>query len=319
MTELAVTAEHEPPKSSPGVTRQDLFSALGALGAVLTLATAVLFYFGWRRSDVQARDMSIDVSLFVFSLQDYVLRSISSLYLPLLVIFGLGLGWLWLHSWITRLLRSDLLAVGDRRATAAVWTLRTAVALGILAAACVLFTAAAGTRPPLAGIGRLARALRDEQWVVPLVLLIATITASYLWWIHRQLRPARAAETVPLWQTLLAPALIVGTVVLGSFWILEEYASAVGRGNAQQFSATVDGLARTVVLSPTPLGLNAPGVREERLGAPDTPGVRYRTTGLRLLAQSGGKVILVHDQWTPQTGTVIVLSDSDQLAWEFSR
>ena len=78
----------------------------------MTLVTAVLFYFGWRRSDVQAGAMSIDVSLFGFSSQDYVLRSISSLYLPLLVILGLGLAWLWLHLRVTLLLRSDMLRVG---------------------------------------------------------------------------------------------------------------------------------------------------------------------------------------------------------------
>jgi hypothetical protein len=105
----------------------------------------------------------------------------------------------------------------------------------------------------------------------------------------------------------------------GAFWMPEEYASAVGRGYALGLAANVDRLARTAVLSPTPLGINAPGVREQRLGAPGSPEVRYRTTGLRLLARSGGKVLLVHDGWSPRTGTVIVLSDSDELAWEFSR
>ena len=59
--------------------------------------------------------------------------------------------------------------------------------------------------------------------------------------------------------------------------------------------AGVDRLARTVVLSPRPLGIDAPGVREERLGVADSPDVRYRPTGLRLLARSGGEVLLVHD------------------------
>jgi hypothetical protein len=81
----------------------------------------------------------------------------------------------------------------------------------------------------------------------------------------------------------------------------------------------VNRLARAVVVSPTPLGIDAPGVREDRLGAAGSPGVRYRTSGLRLLARSGGKVLLVHDGWSPQTGTVIVLPDSDDLSWEFSR
>jgi hypothetical protein len=47
--------------------------------------------------------------------------------------------------------------------------------------------------------------------------------------------------------------------------------------------------------------------------------VRYRTTGLRLLARSGGRMLLVHDGWNPRTGTVIVVPDSNELVWQFSR
>jgi hypothetical protein len=314
--ELGQTAAQQ---GSRGLSRQDVFSALGALGAVITLVTAVLFYFGWRRSDVQAGAMSIDVSLFGFSSQDYVLRSISSLYLPLLVVSGLGLCWLWVHLRITRLLRSDRLAADRSRAAAAAWTRLAAAALAALAACCVLFTAATGLESPPPGVNALARRLVDDQWAVPLVLLVTTTTAAYLWWVHRQLSPARTASPLPLWQTLLPAALLAGIVLLGGFWLLEEYASAVGRGRAQEVARGVDRLARTVVLSPTPLGIDAPGVREERLGEPGSPEVRYRTTGVRLLARSGGKVLLVHDGWSPTTGTVIVLPDRDDLGWQFSR
>jgi hypothetical protein len=78
-------------------------------------------------------------------------------------------------------------------------------------------------------------------------------------------------------------------------------------------------LAQAAVISPTPLGIQALGVTESRLGTTETSDVRYRTTGLRLLARSGGKVLLVHDGWTPTTGTVIVLPDSDEFAWQFQR
>lgn len=309
----------DPPAPPQGLTRQDVFSVLGALGAVLTLVTAVMFYFGWRRSDVQARQMGLDVSLFGYSSQDYILRSISSLYLPLLVLLGTIFGWLWLHFRVVRLVRSDVLAPPGRRAAATACTSWVAVAGAVCAAGCVLFALDAGTSAPPAPVAWLAGRLRDNQWVVPLALVVATLTAAYFWWIHGQLQPSPLAAASPLWQTLLPAALIAGTVALGGFWMLEEYAAAVGRGYAQQLSAGVDGLARTVVLSPTPLGIEAPGVHEERIGAAGSPDVRYRTTGMRLLARSGGKVILVHDGWAPATGTVIVLSDSDALSWQFSR
>jgi hypothetical protein len=113
--------------------------------------------------------------------------------------------------------------------------------------------------------------------------------------------------------------LAAGTVLVAALWMLEEYAAGVGRGYVVELSRTVDRLHRAVVISPTPLGIMAPGVTEERIGAAESAEVRYRTTGLRLLARSGGKVLLVHDRWAPGNGTVIVLPDSDQLSWQFSR
>jgi hypothetical protein len=317
------TPDGPAPEQTPsprGVTRQDIFSVLGALGAVITLVTAVMFYFGWRRSDVQAQAMGIDVSLFGYSSQDYVLQSISSFYLTLLVLAGIGLGCVWLHGRVVDLLHSQWLATSGRRSAAAAWTGWIALAGFLLTAVCVLFAVAAGlqsTPPPVAA---LRRALVHRQWAVPLVLVLATVAASYVWWIHRQLAPVPAAPDPPPWWRTLLPAVLTAVIVLlGAFWMLEEYASAVGRGYAQQVAADVNQLPRTVVLSRTPLGIQAPGVREERIGAPGSPEVRYRTTGLRLLARSGGKVLLVHDGWSPRTGTVIVLSDDDQLGWEFSR
>jgi hypothetical protein len=296
-----------------------VYSALGALSAVLTIVTAVLFYFGWRRSDVQAREMSIDVSLFGFTFQDYVLRSISSLYLPLLVLAAAGLGWLWLHSLIVRLLRSDVLASDARRATAATWTAWVTRVAAAVAVGCLAFTLAAGLPSPPVGVAWLAERLRDRQWLLWLVLVLATLTAAYSRWCSRQLSPSAATEPKASWQVILPGLLIAATVALGGFSMLEQYASAVGRGWARQLAAGVDSLARTVVISPTPLGIQAPGVHEERLGEVGSPEVRYRTTGLRLLARSGGKVLLLHEGWTPETGTVIVLGDSEALSWQFSR
>jgi hypothetical protein len=276
-----------------------------------------MFYFGWRRSDVQAREMSIDVSLFGFSTQDYVLRSVSALYLPLLVIFGLGLAWVAVHARVVRALPTE--ADSPRRRALATWAARIAVAATTLAVCCLVFALLAGLTSPPWPVGWLATQLEFQQWVVPLVLVTSTLVAAYARWTLHRLRPPPAKQAVPLWRALLPVVLVASTVALGGFWLLEEYAAAVGRGAASTLVANVDGLAHAVVVSPTPLGIVAPGVQEERIGAPDSATVKYRTTGLRLLARSGGKVLLLHDGWTPADGTVIVLADSDDLVWQFSR
>src|SRR5690606_32792219 len=94
-TEKAATkplADEAEPQSgdatSSGSGESPLRSALSVvttLGPPLTIVTALMIYFGWARSDAQAQFMGVDVRLFGFSTQDYVLQSISTLYLPLLV------------------------------------------------------------------------------------------------------------------------------------------------------------------------------------------------------------------------------------------
>lgn len=81
-------------------------------------------------------------------------------------------------------------------------------------------------------------------------------------------------------------------------------------------------LPRVTAFSSSPLGIEAPGVREQPIAggpAPGTGAARYRTTGLRFLVSSGGRMFLLHDGWKPRTGTVIVVPDNEQLRWQFSR
>src|SRR5262245_4433560 len=54
----------------------DAFQAITAVGSPLALGTAMLFYFGWSRSQAQARAFGADVSVFEMSPNDFVLRSI---------------------------------------------------------------------------------------------------------------------------------------------------------------------------------------------------------------------------------------------------
>jgi hypothetical protein len=106
------------------------------------------------------------------------------------------------------------------------------------------------------------------------------------------------------------------------FWEMSNFASVVGRGYAQRIESSVPRLPRVTAFSSTSLGIEAPGVREEHIAgsvgaSPDA--VRYRTTGLRLLVTSGGRMFLLHDGWRAGSGTVIVLPDNEQVRWQFSR
>jgi hypothetical protein len=296
-----------------GLTRQDVFAILGSLGAIVTVFTAVMLYFGWRRSDVQAQDMGIDVSLFDFSPQDYVLRSISSLYLPLLVIFGLTLGWLWLHGRVTGMVRRLADARPEVRQRAAVRSRVVAITATTVGAACVLFTVATGLSSPPWPVRPLMSALEDDQWAVPALLIVATLTATYAFWLHGRLTQR---ETEPPWQVALIGAIVVSIVVLGAFWMLEEYASSIGHRYASQVERNVGDLPRASVISPTPLGIRAEGITENVMQASGS--TYYRTVGMRLLARAGDKLLLLPDNWVPGSG-IVVIADRQDLIWQFSK
>ena len=295
-----------PPGSASAADESPLRSALSVLttiGPPVTIATALMIYFGWARSDTQARTMGLDVSLFRYTTQDYLLLSISTLYVPLLVVATLALGGLALHRRVDEALR---------RPTARA-TLRTVgraalvVGLGVSGAAVTI--AAGGTdQAPL---------------IIPLGLAGGTAIAAYGGWLASVASDADAAgSNLPAWQRALRLLLVGSVITLALFWEVSNFASVVGRGYAQQIEATVPRLPRVIAFSPTALGIEAPGVREERIEAgPDSSNEtdRYRTTGLRFLVSSGGRIFLLHDGWKARGGTVIVLPDNEQVRWQFSR
>ena len=246
--------------------------------------------------------MGLDVSLFGYSTQDYVLQSISTLYLPLLATAALALGWLVLHQRVNR-------ALGRPSARPVLRTVgRVALGVGLLMALLALLTATV-----------------NRNWmplVLPLVLAAGVAIAAYGGWLVSAASDQQAPlPAVPPWQRALRGLLVGSVITLALFWEVANFADVVGRGKALEVAKTVRYLPRATVFSASPLGIQAPGVREERITVGPDAGkdtLRYRTTGLRLLVRSGGRMFLLHDGWTPQRGTVIVLPDNEQVRWQFS-
>lgn len=266
---------------------------IGAFGPPLTLATALLVYFGWARTDVQARSMGLDASLFGYSVQDLVLRSVPSLYLPLVWLLIVGVVWLAADRWARRHLADPPV----RRAALAVLP----VGLGLAA---VLWL----TIMVLPGLSVL---------YVPYALAGAVLVAVWGLALRRLARPqpghpagqqrrdGRAVERI----------LVFSLVTLLLFWGTSDYAQAVGRGSAVSIEQRVGSLPAATVYSAKRLGLTAAGVAEQSMGTGEAPLFRY--TGLRLLVVSGGRIFLLHDGWTVQRGRVIVLPDDSSVRVEY--
>jgi hypothetical protein len=279
-------------------------SVLTTLGPPLTIVTALMIYFGWARSDAQAQFMGVEVRLFGFSAQDYVLQSISTLYLPLLVIAVLALGGLAMHQRVDQALRRPSVRPVLRTAG------RVAFVIGFVAVGVAVFIA---WRDPT-----------RASLVIPLVLAFGTAFAAYGSWLAGAARKLdTAVPALPSWQRALRTLLVGSVITLALFWEVSVYAGIVGRGYAQDLAESLPKLPRATAFSVSPLGIDAPGVDEERIELnPETgteAAARYRTTGLRFLASSGGRIFLLHDGWRPGDGTVIVLPDNEQIVWQFSR
>ncbi len=310
--EVAAPAAAEPtpdahagtPDEAPAPwTASSILSAVTKFGPPITIVTALMLYFGWARADAQSKAMGIDVSMFGYTTQDYVLRSLSTLYLPLLALAGLGLAWLSLHRRVAALAAEPGSRHQVRRAA------RGAIVAGVVVALLAL----------------LSGWLQPNRWMlaVPLTLAAGVAVAAYgshvVGLTTDQVDGRRPAGTG---ERTLRAVLVTGVLSLAMFWELSSYAGVVGRGYAERLAQTINSLPRVTVTSPDPLGVQAPGVSEQAVTLPVADGkgtVRYRTTGLRLLVSSGGRVFLLNDGWRPGTGVVVVLPDDPQLHWQLAR
>lgn len=292
-----------PPPGGPAPSAPDLWrrglELVGAFGPPVTVATALLVYFGWARTDAQARAMGLDASLFGYSVQDLVLRSIPSLYLPLVWLVILGIAWLW----VDRLARTRIAAGpswgGPAAQRTGAWVRRAVLAVlpvgVVLAVALWIFVL---VLPRLSVL------------YAPYAMAGAVLVAAWGLSLRRSAEPsgrrdAHAVEKI----------LVFTLVSLLLFWGTSDYAQAVGRGLAVSIEQRLSTLPVATVYSAKRLGLAAPGVGEHSLGTQDAPLFRY--TGLRLLVVSGGRVFLLHDGWTLERGRVMVLPDDPSVRIEY--
>lgn len=266
---------------------------LTAIGPPLTIATALLVYFGWARTDAQSKTMGLDVSLFGYTVQDFVLRSIPSLFIPLVWLLIVAVLWLTLD----RILAMQLAA---GRGTA---VRRLAAAL--------LFAGVVG-----AGGMWLAVILQPERTLlyVPYIMAGGVLLAAWglSLWRRSRADTERKVAAVPRGTER---TLILCLVTLLLFWGTSDFAQALGRGLAVSYEEQSMLLPTAVVYSTERLAISAPNVREEAIGTAERSSYRY--SGLRLLVVSGGRIFLLNEGWTIRSGKVVVLRDEPGLRVEY--
>lgn len=285
------------PEDSPLWAR--VLQVVSELGVAVSLLTALLIYYGWVRARAQAREMGLDVNLFGYTTQDYLLLSISSLYTPLFWIAVTILGGVWadrrIREYVDARVRRSGSAPEARWARRGMWFF-----IGLAVAARVL-----GHDVP-----------QEGAWVVAFTMVVCVLGAAWAAGIRRRVTAPDERPASPERQ-LLGGVALVSVVALLVFWGTSSVAEAMGELMADDLEKELATMPQAVVYSEEPLHIGLDQVRVEELGGPDDP--LYRYDGLRLLTLRGGRYFLLPENWTVDDSEVLVLPDDDSIRLEYSR
>jgi hypothetical protein len=287
------------PNAEPGTGEESRQG--GSTAALTTIATvvspiavltALLVYFGWVRTNVQAQALGYDVSLIDMSIQDYILKSVNVLYVPIVLLLFCALGLTSLHRrWIVAGLAHDPGRARVRRLArllAYSWILWLVV--------CVLLAVLGA---PFAG------------FAIPVPLTLTLLCVLYGRALDARLG---IGEPVSTSVRMLIVALLACTV----FWTTERLAREMGEAYAADIAADPTELVAVTVFSPEDLVICVPGVRTETIDRDDSA-YRYRYKGLRLLHRSGARYLLIAPGSPSGQHRVIVIRETDTLRLEFTR
>lgn len=299
-----------PPPDEVATTTADGPFGLSRLGklateivAPTTLLTAVFFYFGWSHAYWFFDYFGVNSTLLGLTTQDYLMRAVDGLFVPITVAAVAGLAVVWVPVMLPERLRTRL-----RERFAPVAT-RIATAVGMLLV--------------VNGLLRIVWLTPFNQTLAlaPLCLGSGIIVLMYA---ARQRRRDRAALTpaVPnaaargYWIPWTEWSAVFALIGLSLFWAANDYAAAVGTARAKEFVQAIASHPTVVVYSAQSLNLDQVGVGETHCrDAKAAYGFRY--DGLVLVIQAGDQYVLLPQRWTPEHGHTIVLPRTDSLRLEF--
>lgn len=271
--------------------------------APTTLLTALFAYFGLLYAIAYYRYFGINYTVLGLPLQGYLIMSASTAILPLGVLAGASLLFLWLYE-----LPLDALSERRRRLVYR-WGSRAVAMSGLL----LLGVAAADA---LFGFVLYPPALPESRGVS---LTIGVLLLGYAGRLRRKLRPPpterRARAEIPSTLTVAKWASFCLLLGIGLFWAVGSYALRMGSQDARGFAAGLRCAPDIMLYSAKDLNLAFAGVRAESSPTPDTD-FRFRYSGLKLVPQAGEKYLLLPGDW--QRGrSAFLMTPADTIRLEF--
>jgi hypothetical protein len=278
---------------------------VGAVVAPTSLLTALMYYFGRQWATGFFRYLGVHFTVLDLTVQDYLIRSVDGLILPMIIVAGATLVALWLHRLVLEALPAQI------RQT----VLRVLMPSSLIAGALLVSLALTNLRTPV--LLAAYPELRGLSFAVGVLLLAYAARLVRLLTAERradqQARRTPGTVLVTEWVALFV------LVSVGLFWAVGDYANLVGIGRAQQLEAELQqpGSADVVAYSEKRLNLQAPGIGEVPCQYPDAA-YRFRYEGLKLVLQSANQYLFLPAGWTHADGTAILLPRNDSVRLEFS-
>jgi hypothetical protein len=285
--------------ASPQLAINRWVGFVGLFIAPTTIITSVCYFFGYIWTRKYLSYFGIDSNAIGYTNGDYVLKSVSVLYAPILILLLGSAAALWVIAYIRRLAKQDR---GTRHIRVAGWT---TVVIG-----------AALTLRGVVGVIRPQLELMHGVLLTPLTLCIGPIALVIGCWLLSALRTSTQPE--PFTNARVVSLVAAGAVVvMALFWLTNIFATAYGESEAKSTAAELWSKETGVTLF-TGERLGAPSnlVVESVLpqsNSPDAtspagaPSGTFRYTCLRALVVRGDRWVLVPARWTPEYGYAVIV------------
>lgn len=266
-----------------------LLKAVSGIASALALLTALLYYFGWVRSQSQARAFGADVSVFGMTSPELVIRSADVLFMPLLGAALLVVLGIWLHL---RLVRYAQTESGRPRALMVISCLRWSWAVALVVAAALL-------------------AVNGDVGHQTLPFLFA-FGVGGTWYAQALKGRLDSTPSMPVGLFLALAALMA----ISLFWMTERVATTQAEARVVEIQQDPESwLGPVAIFTQARLSTPGDGLAETALSSKEKD-ARYRYDGAYLLQRSGGQLFLVTD-WSGGKGRLIMLPENQIARLEF--
>lgn len=300
-SEAASEAPGEPAPER-GLGFEKWMGFLSSFVAPLTLVTALLFYFGYVSTREFFLYFGIDVDIIGLSSQEFVMRSPGALFIPVMILLLLAAGLIVGHRRLRRYLEGADAAHRRRLIAIIAWTGIALLLVGLVLAFLI---------PVLVEWDY-------GQLLTPLLLAIGAGLAAYAASTVRALGGSGIGRSVVV--------ILVLVLVAGTFWSTATIAKWWGLGQARALASDLTTLPAVVLDTKELIYPGNAAIELRELGQPPavpavegakSPTFGFRYFGLRLLAQGGGRLYLVPDEWSANASTIVVPYDDVRVRFRF--